>query len=1605
MAQLNGIMFSQNQPQPNLGEAIPGFSLNMASPMQTTSMSVQNFQNPNFNFQYSPQNPIGSFNVSQQNNPSFFNYQSQQQTLYQNQNQCQMSSFPQNNPQELFNFNNDIQQNNHQGLMNFNNDNQLMMNFGNNNYQSNPFSMMDFIGNNNQQNNQSSFMNFNSNQQILNYNSSIQQSNQQQIMPNNSTQQNNPNFLGYSNTQQNIQNSNPLFQNNIQNNSQSMAYFDDSNSQNTNSSLGQTNNTNLQKKQLPTVLINTNNQQKPPLPMVSLNGNSSQQNNTLSNNSFYDIFKKFSENAMQHSLSQMNFKPKKMPAKPPRDPNEPPKKRGRPRKYEQYQVPKSSKKSQSDGSSNFEAFADDYIPKDLIACRAVVRENRKQINYAEDEDFDYDDDDEDDMDDKNAKNQPKKKLEHIYAMRRKNDTIQYLVKFPETGSSALCEWIPESEMSNYVNAKNLLQRQPYDITNISESSSNLLVVAHKRTQTGFLYLYKFSYDANVIFFWDFANENVARKYFQNRIRVPLFNPQIPTGTLPIPSTRTIVSTTNEELKGYQVEGLKWLLTCWQKGHGSILADEMGLGKTIQILAFLSYINTYSNWHGPFLIAVRTNCFKQWCDEIERWTNLKYIAYNSGPSQRAIMREFMFPCLDDNGDPIPQSISFNILLVSYDVFLKDIVFLGKYLWEVIVVDEGHRIKNCYGKKNRALSDLRAKQRIILTGTPIQNTLSELWTLLRFVSPSYFQDPPAFMKPDSKIEIDNLDKETVLKTRNMISPHLLRRSLSEAERLIAPKEERVVFISLTQPQKDMIRLIKLHKLWRIKGVQTSDVEMDSSHEANALAKVCSHPFLIEGAEEYYTKKLNLSRLELILATSSKFQWLDKVLLNLRSHGHKVLIFSQRVKLLKLLSEYCQLRNFPNQMLIGSMGEIEKNAAIAQFSDENSDEFIFLISTRAGSEGLNLTVANITIIFDPDWNPQNDLQAQGRCHRIGQTQKVDVLRLITYQTYEHEMFVRAQRKLGLWLTLLGSEPVNDETSSVSNEPPLEAPPAIHDDVDPSSMSLNSLLEHISTIANDFSLSALDRLWEPLNQKIDYSDGTSDEAFIETFPVEIDDGFSRRAKRIKSREVTLSPSSARLIFEKLKVYGYGHIEPLTESLQDFAYDQVERFAINAIVFAFRALEPQFLPYFPILIHHVLTDYPEFQFKNLYCANKHHWLQIFDNDHDLDVDIDIQAVQYIKDELLSNPMEFLSIIEMKLIGYHWQLLSKEFEDEKLPPPISDKDKETFNKILSFQSFNPFDERTMVIINSMRSDLILKQYDSCAFHIPWWSEIEFQVVVDTLKNFPFSPENPIAFHAKTGLLSKTTTDVLGFALQLKRLCIDRKKGSVMIPKNIIKLSEMPSSLLSLKGFLSWTTMPVRESDDVKNRIELLSCMKTRYDEIPDSEDQELDYWNESYEKKFYELVFNYGFYLMNQILLDKRFGFIKFLSSSDIQYLKGEKSKRSPGSSDIPDFLFNESELSKYLTNNGSRKLFNDDSGEWRIEFAMPAIKKISFYANSLPKKRKDQEILMENLLSLVNQQKIKRKLSSKMMKTMMMKMMKIMIQRIIFNCILFIIMLFIVNL
>lgn len=485
------------------------------------------------------------------------------------------------------------------------------------------------------------------------------------------------------------------------------------------------------------------------------------------------------------------------------------------------------------------------------------------------------------------------------------------------------------------------------------------------------------------------------------------------------------------LREYQLEGVNWLTFCWCNRQNSILADEMGLGKTIQSISFLIEMQRYGV-RGPFLVIAPLSTISNWQREFETWSEINAVVYHGSASSRHLIQEYEFYLRDEHGQPVPGLFKFEAMITTYEIIIADNVQLSAVPWRCVVIDEAHRLKNRNCKLLEGLKNLSMEHRILLTGTPLQNNVDELFSLLNFLEPAQFPSQVAFL-----MEFGDLKTEAqVEKLKQLLKPMMLRRLKEDVEKNIAPKEETIIEVELTTIQKKLYRaILERNFAFLSKGSTSSANVPNLMNTMMELRKCCNHPFLINGAEEKVLSEHKLSMTEktakhatIMIDASGKLVLIHKLLPKLKANGHKVLIFSQMVRCLDILEDYLVHMRYPYERIDGRVRGNLRQAAIDRFSKPDSDRFVFLLCTRAGGLGINLTAADTVIIFDSDWNPQNDIQAQARCHRIGQSRSVKVYRLITRNSYEREMFDRASMKLGLDKAVLQS--MNTKENAGNNQ-----------------------------------------------------------------------------------------------------------------------------------------------------------------------------------------------------------------------------------------------------------------------------------------------------------------------------------------------------------------------------------------------------------------------------------------------------------------------------------------------------------------------------------------------------------------------------------------------
>ena len=428
------------------------------------------------------------------------------------------------------------------------------------------------------------------------------------------------------------------------------------------------------------------------------------------------------------------------------------------------------------------------------------------------------------------------------------------------------------------------------------------------------------------------------------------------------------------LHPYQIEGINWARHSWKRGTDIILADEMGLGKTIQTVTFLYSLYKEGHCRGPFLIAVPLSTLINWEREFELWAPEFYVvSYVGDKDSRAVIREHELSFEENairKGDKASRirasTVKFHVLLTSYELISIDQACLGSVHWEMLVVDEAHRLKNAQSKFFRILAAYSINFKLLLTGTPLQNNLEELFYLLNFLTPSKFNDLESFQANFTDIA----KEEQVHKLHHLLGPHMLRRMKTDVLKSMPSKSEFIVRTNLAPMQKKFYRNILTRNFESLRaksGAQSSllNVMME-------LKKVANHPYLMAAASEEAPISSNgLFEIKAMTQACGKLVLMSKMLRKLKEQGHRVLIFSQMTKMLDLLEDFLDGEGYKYERIDGSITGTLRQDAIDRFNQENAEQFAFLLSTRAGGLGINLYTADTVIIYDSDWNPHNDIQ----------------------------------------------------------------------------------------------------------------------------------------------------------------------------------------------------------------------------------------------------------------------------------------------------------------------------------------------------------------------------------------------------------------------------------------------------------------------------------------------------------------------------------------------------------------------------------------------------------------------------------------------------------
>ncbi|KAF7728852.1 hypothetical protein EC973_005478 [Apophysomyces ossiformis] len=548
------------------------------------------------------------------------------------------------------------------------------------------------------------------------------------------------------------------------------------------------------------------------------------------------------------------------------------------------------------------------------------------------------------------------------------------------------------------------------------------------------------------------------------------------------------------LNNYQLVGVNWLLLLYRKGISGILADEMGLGKTAQIISFLGRLLELGE-PGPHLIVVPSSTISNWLREFQRFCpSLKVRAYHGSQLERFEMRIDML-----------ESRDFNVVVTTYNIAAghkDDRHFLRKLRCKAMILDEGHMVKNCTSVRYTNLMGLRTPFRLLVTGTPLQNNLQELVSLLTFIMPQMFQDYEEDLQKIFKFKSANsnqskdsavgrqsvaqlLSRERIARAKKMMTPFVLRRRKADVLSCLPQKIQVVEQCSMTDSQRELY--MRIHQ----ESKKTYEQSLDSNNKKKRkksdtpsqfqniqnivihLRKAADHPLLFRNLytdsklkkmskaimkeEQYWDANVDYIYEDMTFMSDFELnrlchehksifdwrlkneEWMDagkvqklKTLLPgmIKKVGNKILLFSQFTKVLDILEVVMDTLEIKFLRLDGETKVSERQSIIDEYN-KNSEISVFLLSTKAGGFGINLTSANVVILYDIDFNPQNDKQAEDRAHRVGQTRDVTVYRLISDRTIEEHMYKMAQIKIRLDHSISGTaeEQTQDEEQDEEN------------------------------------------------------------------------------------------------------------------------------------------------------------------------------------------------------------------------------------------------------------------------------------------------------------------------------------------------------------------------------------------------------------------------------------------------------------------------------------------------------------------------------------------------------------------------------------------------
>lgn len=455
----------------------------------------------------------------------------------------------------------------------------------------------------------------------------------------------------------------------------------------------------------------------------------------------------------------------------------------------------------------------------------------------------------------------------------------------------------------------------------------------------------------------------------------------------------VPATVTAQLRPYQVVGYKWLYTLAQNQLGGILADDMGLGKTLQTITYIASCVEQEK-DAMFLVVSPTSLVFNWQEEFEKFApHISTMIVEGTPEERMAQ--------------INQASSYQVVITSYPLIRRDVEHYNQYEFHTMFIDEGQFIKNPQSQNAKSVKQIHARHKFALTGTPIENSLSELWSLFDFIMPNYLYSHSKFLERFEKPIVKEGSKEVLEDLGKHIEPFILRRMKKEVLTELPDKIESKMMAEMTAEQEKVYQAYlqnirqELSAEINKNGVEKSRMQILAA--LTRLRQICCHPATF--IENYDGE-------------SGKLKLLIQTVTEILENGHRILIFSQFTSMLEIIAEELKKQEIEYFYLSGNTKIKERKDYVTRFNDGEGS--VFLISLKAGGTGLNLVGADVVIHYDPWWNPAVEEQATDRVYRIGQKKSVQVIRLLTKNTIEEKIDKLQRRKKELSDSVIKSKEV---------------------------------------------------------------------------------------------------------------------------------------------------------------------------------------------------------------------------------------------------------------------------------------------------------------------------------------------------------------------------------------------------------------------------------------------------------------------------------------------------------------------------------------------------------------------------------------------------------